>query len=436
MALGGGNFTLQNKVLPGSYINTVSTATAGANASERGYAAMALELDWGADNKIITVTAEDFIKNSKKILGYDYSNAKLKGLRDLFKNASVAYLYKLTSGGTKAENTFATALYGGTRGNDITISIAADVDNAGSYIVNTYMDTSLADTQTVADATELVANDYVEFKTDAALAETAGMPLTGGTNADVTGESHQTFLDKIESYTDVNAIGAVTTDETIKSLYAAFAKRMREQVGVKFQAVVYNYSADHEGVVNVKNKVLDDGENEASMIYWTTGVIAGCAVNASNTNKVYDGEFEVDAEYTQAELEAAIKAGEFTFHQVGDEVRVLTDINSLVTTTADKGEIFKSNQTIRVIDQIATDIATLFNTNYLGVMPNDAAGRTALWNDIVKQHEQLQDIRAIENFSDSDVTVEQGNDKRSVVVTDSITVVNSMEKLYMTVTVN
>lgn len=438
MALGGGTFTTQNKKLPGTYENFVSLTSAGANASDRGYTAMAIELDWGEENKIFTVTAGNFIKNSRDILGYDYTDSKLKGLRDLFKNASVAYLYRLTSGGTKAENTYATALYSGTRGNDITIKIAANVDTEGAYDVITYLSGSKVDkvdTQTVLAASELKDNKFVTFKKEAELEETAGMPLTGGTNADVTGEAHQTFLDKIGKYTDVNAIGVVTTDKTINSLYAAHEKRMREEVGVKFQTVVYNYQADYEGVVNVKNKVLDEGENEASMVYWTTGVIAGCAVNASNTNKVYDGEYEVDTDYEPEEMEAAIEAGEFAFYEDKSEVRVLTDINSLVSITAEKGEIFKLNQTIRIIDQIGTDIAVLFNTKYLGVMPNDATGRTSLWNDITEYLKKMQNIRAIEGFSDSDVTVEKGDEKRSVVVTYAITIANTMEKLYMTVTV-
>ena len=74
-----------------------------------------------------------------------------------------------------------------------------------------------------------------------------------------------------------------------------------------------------------------------------------------------------------------------------------------------------------------------FVTKYLGVVPNDASGRTSLWADIVKHHENMQSIRAIENFTDEDVTVDQGETKKSVVVTDNITVVNTMEKLYMTV---
>lgn len=433
MALGGGTFLTQNKVLPGAYINFISVATASANMSDRGYAAMGLELDWGQEGKIFEVTNGDFQKNSMKIFGHSYADDAMKGLRDLFKNVTTLFAYRLNGGGAKAANTFATALYSGTRGNDIKIAVQANVDDNSKFDVQTWLDGVLMDTQTVAKAAELVANDYVAFKTNASLTVTAATALTGGTNGTSNAAAHQAFFDKVESYPAINAIGYVGTETAVKSLYAAFAKRMRDEVGVKFQAVIYQQAADYEGVINVKNKVLDEGADEASMVYWTLGVAAGTAVNASATNKIYDGEFTVDVDYTQAQLESAIKAGEFTFHQVGSDVRVLSDINSLVTTTANKGDIFKDNQTIRVCDQIATDIANLFVTKYLGVVPNDASGRTSLWADIVKHHEDLQNIRAIENFTDEDVTVSQGDTKKSVVVTDNITVVNTMEKLYMTV---
>jgi hypothetical protein len=54
---------------------------------------------------------------------------------------------------------------------------------------------------------------------------------------------------------------------------------------------------------------------------------------------------------------------------------------------------------------------------------------------VVKHHKQLQDIRAIEDFEEDDVTVAQGDTKKAVVVNDAITVVNAMTQLYMTVTV-
>ena len=42
MALGGGTWLVQNKVLPGSYINFSSVAKASATLSDRGYAAAPL----------------------------------------------------------------------------------------------------------------------------------------------------------------------------------------------------------------------------------------------------------------------------------------------------------------------------------------------------------------------------------------------------------
>lgn len=434
MALGGGTFTSQNKKLPGSYINFISLASASASLSDRGIAAMAFELDWGIDGSVFEVTNSDFQKNSMKTFGYDYSSDKLKGLRDLFKNARTLYAYRLNSGGTKATSLYGEARYTGTRGNDLKIVVQTNVDDATKSDVKTYLGTVLVDSQTVTTAdktTALADNDYIVWSDDVELTATAGTKLSGGTNGSVTNANHQTFLSKIESYS-FNAIGVVSTTEAINGLYNAFAKRLRDEMGIKFQSVTYRTAADFEGCVNVKNKTTDKNESEASLVYWVTGLVAGTAVNKSATNKVYDGEFTVDVDYTQTQLESAIDAGEFMLHQVGSEMRVLADINSLVTISDEKGDVFKENQTIRVIDQIANDIATLFNEKYLGVVPNDASGRISLWTDIVKHHRQLQDIRAIENFDSSDVTVEQGDTKKSVVVGDAITVINAMTQLYMT----
>lgn len=430
MALGGGTFLTQNKVLPGAYINFISTATATATLGDRGYAGLGLELDWGKEGEIFEVTVEDFQKNSQKIFGYSYAHEAMKGLREIFKNIQTLYAYKLNAGGKQASNALATAKYAGTRGNALKIAIINSIDSQGSFDVQTYLDDVKVDSQTVGTVSDLVATDYIGKWNITSLAVTAGTPLTGGTNGTVSADTHQTFLDLLESYPSINAVGCMSDDTAIKSLYASWCKRMRDSVGTKFQVVLHDSAADYEGVVNVKNTCT---ESDLGLIPWVTGVVAGTAVNASATNKKYDGEYTVNTTYTQSQLEAAIKAGEFTLHQVGSDVRILSDINSLVTTTSDKGDIFKDNQTIRVIDQIATDIASLFVTKYLGVIPNDASGRTSLWTDIVKHHQELETIRAIEDFSSDDVTVAQGDTKKAVVVTDAITVVNTMEKLYMTV---
>ncbi len=432
MALGGGSFVTQNKVLPGTYINFVSVASASPIISERGLATMPLELDWGIDNEVFEVTYDDMMKNSIKIFGYDYTHEKLKGLRDLFKNIRILYCYKLTSDGIKASNAFATAKYCGIRGNDLKIVIKVNIDDTSKFDVVTMFDDSVVDTQIVADKEELVSNDYVDFKDNLVLNATAGVPLVGGSNGTVNGASHQSYLNKIESYS-FNAMGVLTTDDTIKSLYSNFCRRLRDEVGNKFQLVIHDCAADYMGVVNVKNRVL--GDIESSMVYFTTGLIAGCAVNKSNQNKIYNGEFKVDTNYTQNQLADSILSGEFVYHKVLDDIRVLDDINSKVTVTLEEDENFKDNQTIRLIDQIAIGTASIFNTKFMGSVPNDESGRISFWSAIVKLHEELKDIRAIENFSDKDITISQGNHKKSIVVNNAVTVINTMTKLYMSVKV-
>ena len=434
MALGGGGFTTENKDLPGAYINFVSAASASAVLSERGTATMPLELDWGVEGEVFEVTNEDFQKRSMRIFGYSADNEKMKGLFDLFMGASTLYAYRLNGGGKKAENAFATALYGGIRGNDLKIVIQKNVDDESLFDVMTYLGTVLVDSQTVASAAALVANDYVKFKTSSTLAVTASTPLTGGTNGTADGASHQAYLDKIESYS-YNTMGVVVTDDITKKLYAAFVKRLRDEMGIKFQLVLYRLAADYMGVISVENKVTDADCSEASLVYWVTGAESGCAVNKSCQNKKYDGSFAVETAYTQNQLKAAKKAGKFILHKVNSDIRVLEDINTMVTTSDTCGAVFKDNQTIRVIDQIGNDDAIMFNTKYLGEVPNDGAGRISLWSDLKKIRGDLQTIRAIENFTDADVTVSQGNTKKSVRVTSTINVVNAMGQLYMTVVV-
>lgn len=437
MALGGGTFLVQNKILPGAYINFISAARASATLSDRGIAALALELDWGTDDAVFTVTAEDFQKESLKFFGYSFDHDKLKGLRDLFKHIRIGHFYKLTNAGVAAQNTFATARHRGIRGNDLRTVIATNVDNPALRDVSTFLGTQLVDRQTVLPNTDnLLDTDWVVWKTNVILTATAGLPLTGGSNGvAITGTQYQAALDAFESHS-FNVLGCLATSAPIIDLHVQFTRRLRDTVGVKFQTVVYRSLVDYEGVISIENTVTDVGALASSLVFWVTGAQAGCAVNRSLTNRLYNGEFTINTNYKQSELEAGILAGRFMFHRVGDNVRVLTDINTFVTVTDEKSSDFSSNQTIRVIDQIANDIAALFNTKYLGNVPNDAAGRISLWNDIVSHHQQMQTIRAIENFDPEQLTVEQGVAKNAVVVNDVVTPVNAMEKLYMTVVVN
>lgn len=438
--LGGGTFIAQNKILPGSYINFVSAASANTVMTNRGIAAMPFVMDWGPEHEVVKVERGEFEKDSRKIFGYDYTHKQVQAIREIFKNAKTLLFYRLNTGTIKAANEFAQAKYGGSLGNRIQIAIRKNVDDELKWDVLTILSGSQIDNQTVSKTNDLTDNEFVVWKKDFELKETAGLPMVGGLDGTGrTGEAYQGFLDKISGYT-FHALGCNTDDKTVIDMFVSFTKRMREEVGLKFQTVVYRAEkADYEGIISVENRlkgVEPEVYGEFSLVYWVTGAAAGCPVNKSNTNKMYDGEYFIDTEYSQSDLESAIKAGKFIFHKTGDEVRVLTDINTLVSIDEVRGADFQNNQTIRVLDQIGNDIAALFNSKYLGRIPNDNAGRLSLWGDIVAYYKQLEQIRAIEGFDSAKVVCEIGENRKTVLVTSAVTPTNCMEQLYMNVIVS
>jgi len=328
----------------------------------------------------------------------------------------------------QASNLYATARYNGTRGNDIYIRIQSNTANPSMFDVSTILDGVAMDAQTVADASELTANDYVTF-TGASLSVTAGTPLTGGANGAVTAQSHADMLTALESYA-FDTLACLSGESAIKDLYADHTRNMRDDYGIKFQCVLHKYSgAAHEGLISVENNQVPE------LVAWVTGASAGCPVNQSLSNAVYDGELTVNTSYSQAFLADALRGGRFIFHRVNDEARVLGDINTFTAYTDDKGADFSHNQVIRVIDRLATDIAAAFNAKYIGKIQNDASGRASFWSEVVSLHEELANIRAIENFKSQNITVEQGAEKHSVIVTDILSPVSAMEQLYMTIVV-
>ncbi len=432
--LGGGSFLTQNKILPGSYINFVSKNTGINVFGERGVVAIGIPMNWG-QYLMKEITKEDFMNNSLSLFGYEYNAPELISIREVFRNAKKIIFYNLNRNNAYFSScTYGTSKNFGIRSNDLKISIATNVDNTSKKDVKLYLGDSLVFSQTASNSSELEDNEYVNWKGNISLQNTALTNFTGGKNGSFTGSTVTSFLNQLESYS-FNSLVIMVDNGDIEDIVIAYTKRMRDEIGKKFQCVTINNSGDHEGNICVYNSLNDDDYGSSYIMAWVAGAIAACPVNKSLTNKLYDGEHSIDTEYTQATFESVIKSGDFCFHNVNGETRVLLDINTLKTTTSEKGEDFKDNQTVRVCDQIAGDIAEIFNNYYLGKVPNDNAGRNSLWCDIVKHHQKLKDIRAIDDFDETAITVAKGDDNKSVVITDCITPANAMTKLYMTVTI-
>ena len=433
MAFGGGTWTAQNKVLPGTYINTVSATSYNSNYGDRGRVACPIMLDWGPETGVFGVTVDDFVKNAKKIFGYDADAAELVDVREIFKHATRAYFYRLNGSGTKASNTYAEAKYSGTAGNKIQIKITASTETEGAFYVDTFYDGDVVDEQIVTASNKLVANDWVTWKTFD-MAATAGAALTGGANAaTVTGEKHLAALTAFESY-KFDALACPADEASVIAVYAAYTKRLTEEMGIKFQLVTKKTEAgaDNEYITEVQNVCTDDSRAHA-LVFWVAGAQAGCALNTSCTGMIYDGEHTIDTNFTQAQLETFSQSGKFAFHRTDEVVRVLRDVNSFVSYSDEKGEAFGLNQTMRVLNYLASADGALFNENYLGVYLNTQTARSKLRSDLVAIRTALAANGAIGPYDASAMTVEaSATDAQGVVMNDAITIARTMERLYIT----
>lgn len=429
MALGGGTFMTQNKVLPGAYINFVSRPRAMGSLGERGVVCIGMELDWGKEG-MTTLEAAACRTNCREQFGYGYLREEMKNLRELFAHAREVMLYRL-NGGEKAKATqgglTVTARYAGKRGNDICVKLVENVDESDCWDVETYLETELVDTQTVAKIEELRENAFVTFSGTGALQAAAGLYLTGGTTAAATGSAYTAFLEAAEKE-EFHVLAYPGADEKTKKLFVNFTKRMREEEGVKFVTVLHDYpAADHEGIISVGT--------QAELVYWTAGATAGAEINESLTNMAYDGEYTAVARLKKSEYIKELRKGQFLFYEENGTLRVLRDINSLTSFAAAKNSDFASNRVVRVLDSIANDVASIFSKYYLGKQSNNANGRNLLKAEILAYHEELMRLEAIEGFTAEDITVEQGAEKQDVMVYEAIQPVDAMEKLYMKIEV-
>lgn len=228
-----------------------------------------------------------------------------------------------------------------------------------------------------------------------------------------------------------------TDHATNKSTIATWIKALREADGVKAMVVLANHVADQESVINVTNGVvLSTGITltPAQTTAWVAGITAGANINQSNTGKIYTDAIDVSPRLTKTEMEAAITAGKFIFKVDSTQnVTAVYDINSLTTTTVDKGSVFKKNRVIRTIDGVNSDIVEIFESSYIGKVNNNADGRSMLRATLIEYFGELQRLAAIQNFTEKDVTVASGTNSDAVVINCYIQPVDSVEKIYITV---
>jgi hypothetical protein len=441
--MAGGTFKAQNKVRPGAYINFKGVPKPLSSLGIRGVVTFPTPMSWGAE--ITELSSMDLLdgKSLAKI-GYSAFDEEAQIYREALKGANKAIIYRLDRGGVVAQgvkgNLTAKALYAGVVGNDIWLSIKALGDKF--EVVTNYKQNEV-DKQIAENVEELEDNAWVEFSGTGAISANARLELSGGANGSVDDDYYADYLNVMKSY-KWNVMGIPQNVPSVVSSIVSYIENMRDNLGKKVQAVLYNADANSEGIISVNQgyKTVVETVSPETFVAYVAGLTAGSDVDTSNTYHVLQGAISIVypsgiTPYGDEEIEEMLKQGKLVLSTRQDGAIVIEqDINTLHDFTPEKGYAFSKNRVIRVLDEINNSISLLFEKSYIGKVDNNDDGRNIFKADVISYLNMLQNINAIQNFnSGEDIEVYAGQDIDSVVVDLGIQPVDSMEKLYMTVLV-
>lgn len=189
---------------------------------------------------------------------------------------------------------------------------------------------------------------------------------------------------------NIGAVPGIGASDT--TTVASWVKSMRDNKDRKILFVLPDEAADHEGIINFTTSDIVVGENTYTASEYTAriaGLIAGLHLTVAPTHQVLP---EVDdvPKLTRAEADAKIDDGEFILFHDGEKVKVGRGVTSLVTTTEDKGEVWKKIKLVRIYDKVYTDIRGTFEDEYIGKVQNSYENKLLLCAAVNAYYEVLE----------------------------------------------
>lgn len=158
-----------------------------------------------------------------------------------------------------------------------------------------------------------------------------------------------------------------------------------------YKAVLPGIAADNEGIINFTTDGIAAGSLYATAGYCgrIAGVLAGTPIKIAATFAPLPEVTDV-TRLTEAEMDAAVDAGKLIAFHDGEKVKLGRAVNSLQTTTADKGNAFKKIKIVDAVDMMRDDIRLLTQDNYFGKYPNSYDNKCLLITAIQDYFAELE----------------------------------------------
>lgn len=198
-------------------------------------------------------------------------------------------------------------------------------------------------------------------------------------------------------------VGPPDTDSTTAGTIATWIKGQRENDRT-YKAVLPNHTADSEAIINfATSDIKVGGETFTAAQYCSriAGLIAGTPSTISCTYAPLAEISDVER-LSKTDMDTAIDAGKFILFHDGEKVKVARGVNSLTTTTAEKGEAFKKIKIVEAMDMIKDDIRMTAQDAYIGKYANSYDNKCLLISAISGYFDTLE----TEGLVDAGATIE------------------------------
>lgn len=208
----------------------------------------------------------------------------------------------------------------------------------------------------------------------------------------VAATEYKEAFDYLETVKFDYVVGPPDITTPLATTMASWIKAQRDTLDKKIKGVLPSTASDHEGIINFDTTDIRVGKTKFTAAQYCSriaGIIAGTPLKVSCT---FTPLSEVDdvPRKTITQISADIDAGKFIIFNDGEKVKVGRGINSLVTTTADKGEEFKKIKIVDILDLIHDDVKKTSEDDYIGKYPNSYDDKCLLITAIKAYYEELE----------------------------------------------
>ena len=254
-------------------------------------------------------------------------------------------------------------------------------------------------------------------------------------------------------------VGAPDTESADAQKIASWVKSERANKHT-VKAVLPGTAADSEAVVNFTTGGIRLGEasvTTAAFCSRIAGLIAGTPMTISCTYAPLAEVSDV-TRLTKEQLDTAIDSGEFVLFHDGEKVKVGRGVNSLKTTSQEKGEAFKKIKIVEAMDMIQNDIRMTAEDGYIGKYANSYDNKCLLIKAVKGYLEELErsgiletgtsvvelDLAAQENYlkskgidtSDmSEQQIKEANTDAKVFLRARVSILDAIEDIVLPITI-